>query len=305
MDRLKSMEVFGRVVERRSFSAAARELGIPRSTVTRTVRHLEERLGLKLLERTTRWVEPTEEGRRYHLRCRELLALHGQIEAEFEPGLARGSLSIAAPGHLARHRLAPALPGFIAAQPGIELRLLIRERWEDLLEPDIDCALWAGVARDSTLVQRALGELEMVTCAAPGVIAAGPGGGIEGLAELPTVAVIDSRDAAPLPLSFIIAGEIRRLASSPGVRVEGFDIALEAAIAGAGVVQLPRDCAEPALVEGKLVQCSGAMAAPLPLWLLHAPRLERDPRVAAGLEWLVSLFDGAERRYPLSKAEKE
>src|SRR6476646_2869137 len=111
MDRFDAMRVFTRVVERRSFTLAAQDLGLPRSTVTDAVKQLEARLGVRLLERTTRHVGPT-------------------LDGGAKP---KGLLRIDVQGTLARHFLLPSLPGFFAEYPDIELSMSETERWIDII----------------------------------------------------------------------------------------------------------------------------------------------------------------------------
>src|SRR5882757_1328316 len=112
MDRFDAMRVFARVVERRSFTLAADDLGLPRSTVTGAVKQLEARLGVRLLERTTRHVSPTLDGEAYHRRCLTLLAELEDAEGAFGGAKPKGLLRIDVHGTLARHFLLPGLPGF-------------------------------------------------------------------------------------------------------------------------------------------------------------------------------------------------
>src|SRR4030081_1815469 len=121
LDRFDAMRVFTRVVERRSFTLAAEDLGLPRSTVTDAVKQLEARLGVRLLERTTRQVNPTLDGEAYHRRCLSLIADVEEAEAAFGGAKPKGLLRVEVHGTLARHFVIPRLPNFLAEYPGIEL----------------------------------------------------------------------------------------------------------------------------------------------------------------------------------------
>src|ERR1041385_5123472 len=109
MDRFESMRVFTRVVERRSFTLAAEDLGLPRSTVTDAVKRLEARLGVRLLQRTTRHVAPTLDGEAHHRRCLALIAELEDAENAFAGSRPRGLLRVEVQGTLARHFLLPGL----------------------------------------------------------------------------------------------------------------------------------------------------------------------------------------------------
>src|SRR5271155_1577402 len=170
MDRFDAMRVFTRVVERRSFTLAAEDLGLPRSTVTDAVKQLEARLGVLLLQRTTRHVSPTLDGEAYHRRCLGLLADLEDAEAAFGGAKPQGLLRVDVHGTLARHFVLPALPGFLAEYPGIELYMSEGDRLVDLIREGIDCVLRVGDLKDSDMIARRIAMLEEITCAAPAYI---------------------------------------------------------------------------------------------------------------------------------------
>src|SRR6185437_13749607 len=121
MDHLDQMRLFARVAERLSFSLAAQDLGIPPSTATDAVKQLEARLGVRLLERTTRHVSLTPDGEGYHRRCLAILDDIEDAESAFSGAKPKGVLRVDVQGRLARRFLLPSLPHFFAEYPGIEL----------------------------------------------------------------------------------------------------------------------------------------------------------------------------------------
>src|SRR5262245_20752409 len=123
MDRLDAMRLFARVVDRRSFTQAANDLEIPRSTATQVVRQLEERLGVRLLQRTTRTVRPTLDGEAYYRRCLAILDDVEDAEGAFRGATPKGQLRIEVRGTLARRFLFPGLPAFMERYPDIELSI--------------------------------------------------------------------------------------------------------------------------------------------------------------------------------------
>ena len=129
MDRFDAMRVFTRIVERRSFTLAAQDLGMPRSSVTDAVRQLETRLGARLLQRTTRTVRPTLDGEAYYRRCLGLIADIEEAEAAFAGASPRGLLRVGVHGTLARHFLLPVLPDFLARYPDIRIELARATGW--------------------------------------------------------------------------------------------------------------------------------------------------------------------------------
>ena len=172
MDRFDAMRVFTRVVERRSFSLAAEDLGMPRSTVTDAVKALEARLGVRLLERTTRQVRPTLDGEAHYRRCLSLIADLEDAEAAFGGARPKGLLRLEVQGTLARHFLLPNLPGFFAEYPDIELYMSESDRWIDPIREGVDCMLRFGHLPDSDMIARPVVTLERLTCAAPSYLAA-------------------------------------------------------------------------------------------------------------------------------------
>src|SRR5258706_3243929 len=170
MDRFDAMRIFTRVVERRSFTLAAGDLGLPRSTVTDAVKQLEAGLGVRLLERTTRHVGPTLDGEAYHRCCLTLIAEIEDAEGAFGGVRPKGLLRVEVQGTLARHFLLPGLPGFFAEYPDIELNMSESDRWIDLIREGVDCVLRFGNLPDSDMIARRVGTLERLTCAAPAYI---------------------------------------------------------------------------------------------------------------------------------------
>ena len=164
------MRVFTRVVERRSFTLAAQDLGLPRSTVTDAVKRLEARLGVRLLQRTTRHVSATLDGEAYHRRCLALIADLEDAEAAFGGAKPKGLLRVDVHGTLARHFVLPRLPDFLAEYPDIELYMSEGDRLVDLVREGIDCVLRVGDLQDSDMVARRVTMLTEMTCAAPAYI---------------------------------------------------------------------------------------------------------------------------------------
>jgi DNA-binding transcriptional LysR family regulator len=169
MDRLKSMEVFVAAVDSGSFTAAAEMFDMSPVMVGKHIRQLEERLGARLLARTTRRQSLTEIGRQYAERCRQILADIKAAEsgAEAMRSTPRGTLRISAPVSFGTQRLAPVMTDYLAAWPDVSLDLDLNDRMVDLVEEGYDAAIRIGELRDSTLVARPLMEYRMMLCASP------------------------------------------------------------------------------------------------------------------------------------------
>src|SRR5262252_4910078 len=141
MDRFDAMRLFARIVERRSFTLAANDMEIPRSTATKVIAELEVRLGVRLLQRTTRVVRPTLDGEAFHQRCLRILDDVEDAEGAFKSVQPKGQLRIEVQGTLARHFLLPGLPGFCERYPDIQVAMSESDRWVDLVQEGVDCAL--------------------------------------------------------------------------------------------------------------------------------------------------------------------
>ncbi len=157
---LNNLAVFVRVVEAQSFTAAAKALGVPKSTVSRRVAQLEEALGVRLLQRTTRKLSLTDAGHAYHERASVSLAGIEEANAAVSDmvGTPRGTVRLTAPVDLGVAVLADLVARFTRRHPGIHVELVLTARTVDLVEEGIDLAVRAGPLRDSSLVARRIGS---------------------------------------------------------------------------------------------------------------------------------------------------
>jgi DNA-binding transcriptional LysR family regulator len=168
------MAVFAKVVESASFAAAARHFDMSPAMVSKHVRTLEERLGVRLLNRTTRHVSATEVGQNYYERCLRILS---ELEdAERAAGdlqaAPRGLLRVTTSVSFGAHQLAPAIADYLIAYPDVSVDLSLHDNYVDLLEERIDLAIRLGQLADSSLIAKKLYAVEMVLCASPGYLAA-------------------------------------------------------------------------------------------------------------------------------------
>jgi len=292
MDRLDAMRVFTRIVERRSFTQAAQDLGLPRSSVTDAVKQLEARLGVRLLHRTTRTVRPTLDGEAYHLRCLALLSDLEDAEAAFVGAKPKGRLRVDVHGTLARHFVLPRLPDFLADYPEIELYMSEGDRLVDLVREGIDCVLRVGELSDSDMVARRVAVLEETTCASADYIARhGLPARIEELDGHRMVGFHSSASGGLLPLEFVVDGAIRRVPLPAAVSVNGAESYVAAARLGLGLIQVPRYHIEGDLARGALVSVLPHYPpTPSPVSLLYPRSRQLSPRVRAFLDWVTGVF---------------
>ena len=292
MDRFDGMRVFTRVVERRSFTLAAEDLGLPRSTVTDAVKQLEARLGVRLLERTTRQVNPTLDGEAHYRRCLTLIADLEEAEAAFGGAKPKGLLRVDVHGTLARHFVMPLLPDFLAEYPGIELYMSEGDRLVDLIREGIDCVLRVGDLGDSDMIARRVAMLEEVTCAAPAYI--DRYGQPKSVADLDghlMVGFHSSGSGALLPLEFTVDGMLREMTLRATVSVNGAESLVAAARLGLGLIQVPRYHIEHDLKRGTLaVVLPDWPPSPTPVSLLYPRNRQLSPRVRVFIDWMTRAF---------------
>jgi len=292
MDRFDAMRLFVRLVERQSFTAAAADLGIPRSTASEVLRGLEARLGARLLERTTRHVTPTLDGEDYYRRCVAILAEVEEAETTMRDARPRGLLRIDAHPLLTRTFILPHLPAFLARYPELELQIGQGDRLVDLVREGIDCVIRAGESGDSGMIQRRLGLVEEITVASPTYIAS------HGMPKTPDaldghqmIAFISSRTGDVLPLEFSVKGGLRNVVLPSRVRVNNSDTMAELARLGFGLTQAPRYRFADDLASGALVEVLAKYPpSPTPLSALYPQNRQLALRLRIFLDWISGIF---------------
>lgn len=296
MDRLDAMRLFTRVVDRRSFTEAAHDLNVPRSTATTVIKAMENRLGVRLLQRTTRTVRPTLDGEAWYRRCLAILDDIEDAEGTFGGTEPKGMLRVEVQGTIARHFLMPGLPDFFARYPKIELSMSEGDRWVDLVHEGVDCTLRYGVLPDSDLAARQLAMLERVTCAAPAYLDRfGVPERLEDLARHRQVGIRRLSSGALTPVEFQVGGTLRQIDMAAPFSVTGPESYLLGVQLGLGLAQLPRFHVDADLASGRLVELLKDTPPPsAPVSLLYPRSRQLSPRVRAFIDWAAARF--AQRR---------
>ncbi|MCF8480313.1 MAG: LysR family transcriptional regulator [Rhodospirillum sp.] len=173
MDRLTLMDTFVKVAEMESFSQAADRLGLSRSVVSKYVSALEDHLGVRLVNRTTRRLSLTEVGEAYRLRCQTILADLEEADRAVGAlhGTPSGTLRVNAPMSFGFLHLAPAIPALLAAHPTLSVDMDLNDRFVDLVSDGFDVAVRIGSLPDSSLIATRLAPLRLVVCASPAYLA--------------------------------------------------------------------------------------------------------------------------------------
>lgn len=292
MDRFDAMRVFTRIVERRSFTQAAEDLGLPRSSVTDAVKALEARLGVRLLQRTTRHVSPTLDGEAYYRRCLSLIADLEDAEGAFAGAKPSGLVRLDVHGTQARHFLLPGLPRFLETYPGIRLHIGEAHQAVDMVREGFDCILRAGPLSDSPLIGRKLAELSRGTFASPSYIERfGTPQTPDDLASHQIVGLFAPDAAAVDPFVFLDHGQERRMTPPSVVTVTGPETNVACACLGLGMIQVPRYRVVSELAEGSLVEIlKDFPPTPLPVHVLYSRTRQLSPRVRVVIEWMAEQF---------------
>jgi len=292
MDRLTSMTVFTRVVEARSFAAAARQLRLSPAMASAHVQGLEERLGVRLLHRTTRQVHPTEAGQEFYASCAAVLQ---QIE-EAEQAVSdsnrtpRGWLRVnASPGFGSDH-LAPAIAEFTALHPQVSVELTLTDRVVDLVERGFDLAVRVEPLPDSSLMVRRLATVPMVVCAAPTYLERR--GMPLRLDELSahSCLILDPLSSPHDEWRFVGAGGEHLVVRVAGNLRSNSAAALRAAaLSGQGLACLPRYLVGEDLAQKRLIVVLGAFQAEeLAISVVHPHRRQVALKVRAFIDFLAT-----------------
>jgi DNA-binding transcriptional LysR family regulator len=292
MERLDAMRLFTRIVERGHFSHAAEDLGLPASTATDAVKQLEARLGVRLLQRTTRQVHATSDGEAYYRRCVAILADVEEAESAFSDARPRGLLRIEAQGSQARRLILPALSRFFAAYPDLDLYLSEGDRYVDLVREGVDCVVRAGEPRVSDLISRRLSLLRETTVVSPAYIARyGVPDRWDALGGHLMVGYHSSATGAVLPLEFQVGNELKTVTLPSRLTVNGADTYRVAALEGLGLVQLPLYAVVDDIARGALVECLvDTPPSPTPIYVLYPHSRQLSLRVRVFIDWLAGEY---------------
>jgi DNA-binding transcriptional LysR family regulator len=293
MDKLGDMAAFVRVVEARTFTQAAERLGWSKSVVSRRIAELEERLGVRLLNRSTRRLSLTEPGQAFYERCARILADVDETEEAVSSlhAAPRGQLRVNAPMTFGMLHLAPAISAFMDRYPDMEIDLVLNDRFVDLIDEGFDVALRIGDLADSALVARRLAPCLRVICASPAYLSR--------RGEPMEPAALAGHDT--VLYSNLANAETWRLTDREGVehsvrvrsrlKVNNGDVLRDASAAGLGLALLPTFIVAEAIAEGRLkaVLCD-YRPAPTAVHVLYPHNRHLSTKVRAFVDFLAERF---------------
>jgi DNA-binding transcriptional LysR family regulator len=293
MDKLDAMNAFAKVVAAGSYAEAARRLGLTRSAVSKAVMELEQLLGARLLDRTTRRVAPTEAGRAYYERCVMILADVAETEIQISRlhDAPRGVLKVNAPMSFGIRYLGSAVADFMARYPDLKIELILNDRVIDPLEEGVDVTVRIGALADSSLIARRLAPARLVLAAAPAYLKRqGMPRTLEDLAAHQCLTYGHMAAAQRWTLQrdggVAIAVPVNsRLCSNNG------DVLREAALSGIGITNLPTFLIGPDIKAGRLrLVLADMLPAPLGIYALYAPNRYLAAKTRVFIDFLSQRF---------------
>lgn len=293
MDRFDGMRAFVRVVEAGSFTKAADNLGMSRTTVTHLVQQLEAHLRIQLLNRTTRKVNVTTDGAAYYERVVHLLAELADIESNL-PGASmapRGLLRVDVPSPLANIILVPALPAFHTRFPDVQLDMGVSDRKVDLIGDNVDCVVRGGEIKDESLVARHVGDLQLGVYAAPSYLTqAGTPSHPDELRDS-CHRIVRYGWANGLPHAMHKGDESVKIGGRYVLAIDDGNVYLTAGLAGLGVLWLPQYMAREHAANGALVQLFADWRIdPIPLYVAYPPNRYVSKQLRVFIDWIVELM---------------
>jgi DNA-binding transcriptional LysR family regulator len=293
MDRLDAMQAFVAVADLQGFAPAARKLGLSPPAVTRLIAALEERLGVRLLQRTTRSVALTDAGARYLERVRRILADVEEAEgaAEGERTTPRGRLVISAPVGFGRLHVSTAVSAYLQRYPEVSCDLRLSDRMINLVEEGVDAAVRIGHLPDSTLVARHVGEMRRIVVGSKAYLKA------RGAPKTPTDLV--SHDtiqfgaaAVPAEWRFVDDGREIRIATAPRFSTNSADAAIQYAERGGGLTRVLAYQAADAIRRGALkIVLQEFEQPPLPIHIVYPTSRLLSTKVRAFIDLVAETTD--------------
>ncbi|HEY3599164.1 MAG TPA: LysR family transcriptional regulator [Paraburkholderia sp.] len=293
MDRLEAMEIFTRVVEANSFSKVSESLELPRAKVSRTIQALEEHVGVRLLNRSTRQVSVTEDGALFYERCVRILADVSDAESSLsnKKESPTGTIRVDTSGTLARALLLPALDDFYQKYPQIDVRLGLADRNIDLIQDGADCVIRMGRLEESSLVARRIGNARIVTCAAPAYLDKyGTPQTLDELSEHRAVNYVSARTGKTFPFEFEVNNEIVKVQMKGVLAVNDGSVYIGASALGHGIIQPSRFMVAELIAQGALREILTEFNSPsTPLSIVYPHRRNLSSRLRAFTGWVSEL----------------
>ncbi|MEK2643961.1 LysR family transcriptional regulator [Bdellovibrio sp. BCCA] len=295
MDRFNSMQIFVRVAELESFTKAAESLSVPKATVSTNIQQLESSLGVRLLHRTTRKVQMTQDGLSFYERCKDLLADVEETESMFRKnsGSVTGRIRVDMGVGIARSLVLPRMPEFMDKYPNVEIEFSCSDRRVDLIREGFDCVIRVGHLNDSGLIARPLGKLTLINCASPTYLEKnGRPKKLEDLTNHKLIHYVPILGSKPDGFEYFDGEKYRTIKMKGSVAVNNTDAYTSACLAGMGIIQVPVVGVKSLLKEEKLIEVLPKLRAePMPVSLVYPHRRNLAKRVQLFMDWVQGLMN--------------
>jgi len=291
MPYVSNVQIFVRVFELGSISAAARDQRVSPAVASNRIIELEKHLGVRLFNRTTRRLQATEHGRIFYNGAHRILDTIAEAEAAVADAAntPRGSIFVAAPFGVGRRIIAPAMPAFTTRYPEVSVRLRLSDRRVDLTGEGLDIAFALGALEDSDLRARMIAECPCVLAAAPGYIAArgAPADGAALVADNHDCLLLRFPGATEFQWALETPDGVKRFEVDGPFEADDGDVLTEWALAGCGIVNKPRFEIAAHLAAGRLVEVAAATPPPpVTLACLYPHRRLQDPKVRLFIDFM-------------------
>ncbi|WP_198292235.1 LysR family transcriptional regulator [Aromatoleum toluclasticum] len=295
IDRFEALRVFCRIVEMGSFSRTARHLDMSNSSVTNHLTNLEGHLGVRLLNRTTRKLSLTDEGRACYERARDLLDGLGELEEGLRGAkvVPQGVLRVDVPTAIGRMYIAPALPRFAELYPEVTVRMTLGDQ---VLAPEaagVDVSIRVGELKDLARVAKTLHRTRYVCCASPDFLARhGTPAVPQDLARYPQIGFLQPTSGQPVPWYFSKGDAAFEQMPEARIWINHAESLIDAAISGGGVVQLFSLSLQRYFAKGILVPILADWSAPgPPISILYPPSRHQPAKISAFVKFVGELFE--------------
>jgi DNA-binding transcriptional LysR family regulator len=294
MDRIQPLRAFARVAELRSFTKAAESLGLPKASVSAQIQQLETEIGTRLLHRTTRQVQLTQDGLSFYERAKDLLADLDELTTTFRSEAAQiaGRVRVGMASRMARFEVIPRLPEFIQAYPHIQIELGATDRKVDLVQEGYDCVIRGAKLPDSSLIARQVGEVRIVNVASAEYLEKhGTPQSVRDLERHYLIEYVSAFGERTEGFEFLEGDKHRSVKMKSYITVDSAESYAAACEAGLGIIQSPARSLREPLRTGRLVQILPKLRLePIPIYVLYPHRRNLSRRVRLFMEWVERIL---------------
>jgi DNA-binding transcriptional LysR family regulator len=288
------MHIFVRVAELSSFTRAAEAMGLQKASASMAIRQLEDQIGTRLLHRTTRKVQLTQDGRAFYERCKDLLAQVDDLQSMFQSRSQslRGRLRVDMPSGIAQDHVIPKLRGFLREHPVLEIELSSTDRKVDVIREGFDCVLRIGAVEDPSLIARSLGRFRLLNCVSPAYIEErGVPRTLDDLKSHLLVHYVITLGGKSPGFEYFDGTKYRTVAMNGPLTVSSADAYQASCLAGLGIIQAPAVGLQPLIERGELVEVLPDLRAePMPVAFVYAHRRNVSRRVQVFMAWVGEIL---------------